>query len=413
MTAATSSGGRAATRSATRPRPGRTALGSRVSHGTSTKARSCARGCGRVSSGSSESTGVPSSSVTAITSTSRVRGPKRTSRVRPAACSSSCARASQPRGVARPADDDDRVEVGRLLDRPPRRGLVERRAGHQAVALQRGRWPRAACRRGRRGWTPSERTARRHRRRSRRMATVTSSNGTPSSACGLCTVTSTASTSGLGQADVGEPLRQRLQQVDRLAGEHGVQPLGQLAVVDGALEVVGSAAGRGVELEDGVDEEHLAALALERVDPVVAVRPQARAARCGRGRHGGRHGRLARPRRCGRRPRRPRRRAPGPPTRRPAAASTVVASVAASRSLGRAGRAVGAGEQPAEEASCGRPRPAPAGRARRAGRGRPAAPSCARRAWRTPGPGRARAARGRRRRRRRPPPGRSARRRPR
>ena len=178
-------------------RPGRARAGrrpgSRVAHGTSTNARSWARGCGRVSSGSSESTGVPSSPVTVTTSTSSVRAPQRTSRVRPAACSSSCARASHPRASRGAADDRDRVQVRRLLDRAPRRGLVEGGARDQTVVLQGGQ--RGAERAGAVPQVGAERENRSAHARSRRIVTVTSSKGTPRSASGLCTVISTASTS--------------------------------------------------------------------------------------------------------------------------------------------------------------------------------------------------------------------------
>ena len=66
------------------------APGSTSAHGTSTNARSCARGCGSRSSGSRLTT-----SSTATTSTSSVRAPQRTSRVRPAASSAPVA-ARQP-----------------------------------------------------------------------------------------------------------------------------------------------------------------------------------------------------------------------------------------------------------------------------------------------------------------------------
>ena len=203
----------------TRPCPGSTARRVEASsHGTSTKARSCARGCGRVSAGSSETTGAPSSPVTATTSTSSVRGPQRTSRVRPAACSSSCARASHPAASRSPRTTSDRVEERRLLDRPPRRR--SRRAVDRATSPspQRGRSRCGACRRGRPGWRPAESTARvmaepapdRHgdvvegHARGRRS--------------GLCTVISHGVDQRVGEADVGQPLREGLEQVHRLAG---------------------------------------------------------------------------------------------------------------------------------------------------------------------------------------------------
>ena len=129
--------------------------GSRVSHGTSTKARSCARGCGSVSAGSSESTGV------AVVpgdrddvDVERARAPAHLAGA-PGGLLELVRRASQPAASAVAADDGDRVQVRRLLDRPPRRRLVEGRARDQAVVRQRGQ--RGAQRAGAvaRGWRPA------------------------------------------------------------------------------------------------------------------------------------------------------------------------------------------------------------------------------------------------------------------
>ena len=62
-----------------------------------------------------------------------------------------------------------------------------------------------------------------------------------------------------------QPLGQGLDQIDRLAGDDGGQPLGQHAVVGGELQVV---AGRIVDLERGVDDELLALAALVVEDAV-------------------------------------------------------------------------------------------------------------------------------------------------
>ena len=98
--------------------------GSISSHGNTTKARSCARGCGSVSTGSSLC-----SSPYASTSTSSVRGPQCSSRTRPGSCFKSVRDGKQLRSGQRRVDEHDRVvEVGlrgsaygRSLDRSPTR----------------------------------------------------------------------------------------------------------------------------------------------------------------------------------------------------------------------------------------------------------------------------------------------------
>ena len=159
-TAATSSGGSAATRSATRPWPGSSAAGSRAATARARRPARAPAGAAASAPGRRRRTGAPSSPVTVTTSTSSVRGPQRTSRVRPAACSSSCARASQPAASRGAADDGDRVQVRRLLDRPPRRGLVQRRAGDQAVVRERGERRRGASPARSPRLAPSDSTAR-------------------------------------------------------------------------------------------------------------------------------------------------------------------------------------------------------------------------------------------------------------
>ena len=77
------------------------------------------------------------------------------------------------------------------------------------------------------------------------------------------------------QAEVGQTLGEGLEQVDRLAGEHRVQLLGEAGVVDRAGQVVTGRGGCGVELQDGVYAEGLTALALPVVDAVVRVRGDA------------------------------------------------------------------------------------------------------------------------------------------
>src|SRR5882757_1137378 len=93
-----SAGSNASSRSATDrawPPNVSVAAASTASHGTRTKARSCANGCGRVSASSSDRTSVaPVWQVTR--STSSVRGPQRLSRTRPLKFSNSRPRCSQP-----------------------------------------------------------------------------------------------------------------------------------------------------------------------------------------------------------------------------------------------------------------------------------------------------------------------------
>ena len=76
---------------------------------------------------------------------------------------------------------------------------------------------------------------------------------------------------GVGHADPGEALRERLDQVDRFAADDVGERLGELAVVDGAREVVGGGRGADVELESDVDDEVLAVAALLREHAVPAA----------------------------------------------------------------------------------------------------------------------------------------------
>ncbi len=123
------SGPSAASRATTGPWPGSTAFGSTSSHGRSTVARSGVPGCGRSSSGS-----VLTTSSTVTTSTSSVRGPQRTSRTRPAACSSRLpATQPTPRVGPRVVHDQYGVEEVVLLDPAPGRRLVDRRGGDEDV----------------------------------------------------------------------------------------------------------------------------------------------------------------------------------------------------------------------------------------------------------------------------------------
>ena len=181
-----------ASRSAAARSP-RRASGSTASHGTSTKARSAARGCGSVSAGSSLRTSTPPS-VTVTTSTSSVRGPQRTSRVRPGP-PFGLVGAGEPvtGGGGRVVDHEHGVEEVRLLDRPPRRGLDDAggrdqpRPDHVDGGAQ-------VARAGRRGWSRS--TARRGSLagRARSIVTATSANVSGIGACGLWTVTRARST---------------------------------------------------------------------------------------------------------------------------------------------------------------------------------------------------------------------------
>ena len=141
-----------------------------------------------------------------ITSTSRVRGPQRSS-AHPLGRLLQLLRPPQPAASVggRVVDDQHRVEETALLDAAPRRGLVHRR--HRRTAAPRP--STADCSRASRSprLEPIDSTARvmltcrrdspnspRRSRRDRRATTATSANVSGIGACGLCTVTSTACT---------------------------------------------------------------------------------------------------------------------------------------------------------------------------------------------------------------------------
>ena len=111
--------------------PGSWASGSTSCQGARTKARSWARGWGRVRTGSSETT-----SAYATMSTSIVRGPQRSSRTRWKASSTAWARSRSEDGREGRLEDDHRVEVRRLAARlhAPRLRLVHRRDRFDADA---------------------------------------------------------------------------------------------------------------------------------------------------------------------------------------------------------------------------------------------------------------------------------------
>ena len=142
-------------RSVSQPWPGSRAYGWMSIHGRSTKARRWARGCGRVSSGSSLSTGVPSSppdrdhvhvegarARTAAPGRGPGRPPPRAPR----------ARSSQSRGLGRRVHDQHhRVQVRGLVGVAPRRRLVDpgdaaaRASPSAATAVRRWAAGRPGC----------------------------------------------------------------------------------------------------------------------------------------------------------------------------------------------------------------------------------------------------------------------------
>ena len=81
--------------------------------------------------------------------------------------------------------------------------------------------------------------------------------------------------SRVAEADRGEAVGERLDQVDRLAGDDRLQRLRQRAVVDGVGEVVASAGRRQVDVQRHGDDEQLAVTTFVRQHAVAAVRAQA------------------------------------------------------------------------------------------------------------------------------------------
>ena len=92
----------------------------------------------------------------------------------------------------------------------------------------------------------------------RSIVTATSANGSGMGASGLCTVTRTRSTSGDGEERVGDPGREGLEQVDRVARHDLGDALGRLAVVDGVGDIVGLRRRGGCRDQREVDDEVLA-----------------------------------------------------------------------------------------------------------------------------------------------------------
>ena len=140
----------AATRPRTGPDPGSVAAGSSSSHGTSTKPRSCARGCGSVSRGSSLTDRRPRS-----TSTSRrARPPAAATAAGPASPRRHGRRRTPPRRRRSPTSATS-VEEGRLVGRrrpaPSRRPARRRATGSVLATAPRARGAGAPA--GRRGWS--------------------------------------------------------------------------------------------------------------------------------------------------------------------------------------------------------------------------------------------------------------------
>ena len=267
------SGGSAATRSATRPCPGSSAPGSRAAHGTSTKARSCARGWGRVSAGSSET---HRRAVVAghrdDVDVERARTPAHL----PGAPGRllELVRPRQPAGrVARAADHATALRYGGCSTGPHGGVSYSVERADQAVVRERGQ--RGAERAGPVAQVGAQRQDGAGHARARRIVTATSSKGTPRSASGLCTVISTASTSGSARQVSASRCARVSSRSTGSPVEHRVQLLGQRGVVDRPARSSPGGGRRGVQLQDGVDAEGLAALALPVVDPVVGVRAEA------------------------------------------------------------------------------------------------------------------------------------------
>ena len=74
----------------------------------------------------------------------------------------------------------------------------------------------------------------------------------------------------LDHAFGGEPLGQRLDQVDRIPGDDRDQTVGEQPVVHGVGDVVAGRGGPRVQVQNGVDHEVLAITTFEVEDAVVA-----------------------------------------------------------------------------------------------------------------------------------------------
>ena len=172
-------------------------------------------------------------------------------------------------------------------------------------------------------------------------------------ACGLCTATSTAPTPSGASATSAIRDGQRLDQVDGFTRDDGVHLLGEVAVVHGVGEVVRRGRRAGVDVQDDVDDELLPLAALEVEDAVETLGAQTDQLDPVREGGVGRRGHVAAPLVQARATRTASRVGGTSCTRTAqtpaAAASALVAAVAASRSGGRDGP-VGAGEQVTEEA---------------------------------------------------------------
>jgi hypothetical protein len=106
--------------------------------------------------------------------------------------------------------------------------------------------------------------------------TVTSPNGTPTGACGLCTVTVTSSTALCDSASPAMTSARALDEVEGLTLDASQRRSADLAVVDGVDEVV-TGPGRGeVDGQRDVDDELLPLAALVLEDPVEPAAPHPR-----------------------------------------------------------------------------------------------------------------------------------------
>ena len=265
----------ASDRAAPRPRPRRprsadTRSGARSRSGASTNRRCHMRGWGTSRSGSA--TWAPS---THRTSTSRVRGPHRSSRTRSAAgleapAHGAAAAGGTGRCPARRRGSGRRPGPGR---RPGR----SRRWATPPAARRRpgGRRRRRAAGPGRPGWsrgrgTPGSRvTARRGPGRRRWPARRTGGRSLRTTSSTASMRPSTASTS-VGQ-QVGEPLQQ--PDVARRGPAH--ERLAQGAVVDGVVEVVRCRRGGEVDVHVDVDLDGLGHLELLGEHPDEGVEAEA------------------------------------------------------------------------------------------------------------------------------------------
>ena len=112
--------------------------------------------------------------------------------------------------------------------------------------------------------------------RERSTVTLTSSNGTVIGAFGLCTVTCVRHTAGKPRIMPTIRFGQLFNQIDVFAFDDGHDAFGDRTIVDGVVQIVGTAGGSEVEEQRGVHHEGLGPLMLEVEHAMFARRADSR-----------------------------------------------------------------------------------------------------------------------------------------